>query len=50
MREGKSVNEEIVDHIVWSQENRGLYKLSVVARLKGPLVSNVQYIVRLKTP
>ena len=44
------MNEEIVDHKVWNQENRGNYELSIVARLKGPLVSNVQYILRLKDP
>lgn len=35
MREGKSMNAEIVDHTVWHQENRGNYELSIVARLKG---------------
>ena len=44
------MNEEIVDHKVWHQENKGHYELSIVARLKGPLVSNVQYILRLKHP
>ena len=44
------MNEEIVDHTVWHQKNKGKYELSVVARLKGPLVSNVQYIIRLKNP
>jgi len=44
------LNEENVEHIVWHQKNRGDYKLSIVARLKGPLVSNVQYILRLIDP
>lgn len=44
------MNEGIVDHEVWSQRNRGNYELSIVARLKGPLVSNVQYMVRLQDP
>ena len=41
---------ENVDHTVWRHENRGNYELSIVARLQGPLVSNVQYIVRLEDP
>jgi len=44
------MNESIVDHEVLCQRNRGNYELSIVARLKGPLVSNVQYMVRLKDP
>ena len=36
-----------IDHTIWHEQNKGNYKLSVVARLKGHLVSNVQYIVRL---
>lgn len=44
------MNESIVDHEVWCQRNRGNYELSIVARLKGPLVSNVQYMIRLKNP
>jgi len=44
------MNEEIVDYIVWCQQNRGNYELSIVARLKGPLISNVQYMIRLKNP
>ena len=50
MKEGKSMNEEIVDHEVWGDQNKGGYKISIVARLKGPLVSNVQYILRLQEP
>jgi hypothetical protein len=41
---------EIVDHKVWSEENKGNFELSIVARLKGPSVSNVQYMVRLRNP
>ena len=48
--EEENMEEKIVDHIVWCQQNRGNYEVSVVARLKGPLVSNVQYMVRLKDP
>ena len=39
---------EIVDHEIWQERNKGNYELSVIARLKGPSVSNVQYILRLK--
>ena len=44
------MDAEIVDHTVWNQVNKGNYGLSIVARLKGPLVSNVQYILRLQRP
>jgi len=44
------MSEKIVDHAVWHQRNKGNYELSIVARLKGPLVSNVQYMIRLKNP
>ena len=44
------MTQEIVDHTVWSERNKGDYEVSVVARLKGPLVSNVQYMLRLKKP
>ena len=44
------MDKEIVDHKVWSEQNKGEFELSIVARLKGPLVSNVQYMIRLKTP
>jgi hypothetical protein len=44
------LDEKIVDHVIWKEENRGNYKISIVARLKGPNVSNVQYMVRLKNP
>ena len=39
-----------MDHTIWCQSNKGDYEVSVVARLKGPLVSNVQYILRVKDP
>lgn len=42
------MTKEIVDHVVWCERNRGNYEISIVARLKGPLVSNVQYMLRLK--
>ncbi|MCJ7635136.1 hypothetical protein MUP77_22435 [Candidatus Bathyarchaeota archaeon] len=44
------MDNNVVDHAIWTHRNRGGYELSVVARLKGPLVSNVQYTVRLKDP
>ena len=44
------MSNDVVDHAVWCHRNKGNYELSVVARLKGPLVSNVQYIVRLRNP
>jgi hypothetical protein len=44
------MTEEVVDHVIWTQKNRGNFRLSVVARLKGPLVSNVQFLVRLTDP
>jgi len=48
--ENENMSEEIVDHEVWHQRNKGNYELSIVARLKGPLVSNVQYLLRIKEP
>ena len=39
-----------VDHTIWHHCNNGNYELSVVAKLRGPRVSNVQYIVRLRNP
>jgi len=44
------MSNDVVDHTVWCHRNKGSYELSVVARLKGPLVSNVQYMVRLRNP
>lgn len=44
------MTREIVDHKVWYETNKGKYELSIIARLKGPSVSNVQYILRLKDP
>lgn len=44
------MNSEIVDHTVWHVRDRAGYELSVVARLKGPYVTNVQYKVRMKNP
>jgi hypothetical protein len=39
-----------VDHTVWHVQDRAGYELSVVARLKGPRVTNVQYKVRMVNP
>jgi hypothetical protein len=44
------MDNDIVDHTIWTRRNKGNYELSVVARLKGPLVSNVQYTLRLRDP
>lgn len=44
------MDEEVIDHTVWCEQNRSNYEISVIARLKGPHVSNVQYMVRLKSP
>ncbi len=39
---------EIVDHVIWNEGNWGGYKISIVARLKGPNVYSVTYMVRLE--
>ena len=44
------MNSEIVDHKVWHVQDKLGYELSVVARLKGPRVTNVQYVVQMKSP
>jgi len=44
------LDTEIVDHTVWRVQSRAGYELSVVARLKGPRVTNVQYKVRMASP
>jgi hypothetical protein len=44
------LDEEIIDHEIWNGTNRGPYRLSIIARLKGPWVHTVQYIIRLKHP
>ncbi len=44
------MGEEIVDHIVWKDKNLGHYEISIVARLKGPYLYNVQFLLRLKNP
>jgi hypothetical protein len=44
------MHKEIVDHAVWCEENKGNFELSIIARLKGPSVSNVQYMIRLRSP
>jgi hypothetical protein len=41
------LGEEIVDHEIWTERNKGGFTLSIIARLKGPRVHNVQYMVRL---
>ena len=46
----KSLGAEITDHVVWEEKNKYNYKLSIVARLTGPRVSNVLYLVRLQSP
>jgi hypothetical protein len=42
--------EEVIDHVIWKEENRGDYKISIVARLKAPHLYNVKYMVRLENP
>jgi hypothetical protein len=44
------LEEDIIDHVIWQEQNRGDYKISIVARLKGPNLYNVQYMVRLENP
>lgn len=44
------MDSEILDHPVWNVCDTAGYKLSVVARLKGPGVSNVQYRIRMNDP
>jgi hypothetical protein len=44
------MSEGYVDHTVWSHTNNGRYQLSIIARLQGPLVSNIQFMVRLRNP
>ena len=44
------MEEEIIDHVIWKEENRGDYKISIVARLKAPNLINVKYMVRLENP
>jgi hypothetical protein len=44
------LDEEIIDHVVWKDENLGNYEISIVARLKGPGLYSVQFILRLRNP
>jgi hypothetical protein len=44
------LEDDIVDHVIWEQSNRGHYRISIVARLKGPNAYNVAYMVRLENP
>jgi len=44
------LGEEIIDHVIWNEKNLGRYEISIVARLKGPNVYNVLYMVRLEHP
>jgi hypothetical protein len=44
------MSEGYVDHTVWTHTNNGGYQLSIIARLKGPLVSNITFMVRLRHP
>jgi hypothetical protein len=36
------------EKIVWREVNHGRYEISLVARMAGPGVSNVQYLIRLR--
>jgi hypothetical protein len=49
-RRGNPLGEEVIDHEIWSEKNRGQFKISIIARLKGPWVFNVRYMVRLEHP
>ncbi len=42
--------EDFVEKEIYSEENRGGFRISVVARLSGPGVSNIQYRIRLADP
>lgn len=44
------MSEGYVDHTIWSHTNNGGYQLSIIARLQGPFVSNIQFMVRLRHP
>jgi len=44
------LDDEIIDHVIWEEPNKGHYKISIVARLKGPNVYTVAYMVRLENP
>ena len=40
------LSEEVVDHVIWSESNKGHYKISIVARLAAPNAYNVAYMIR----
>ena len=44
------MGEEIIDHVIWTEKNFGQYEISIVARLKGPNVYTVVFMVRLAHP
>lgn len=41
---------EFAERTVWRETNNGGYKISLVARMAGPGVTNVQYLIRLRNP
>jgi hypothetical protein len=44
------LSDEIVDQTIWYERNKHGYEISIVARLKGPHLSNVLYMVKLNNP
>lgn len=44
------MSDGYVDTTVWSHTNKGNFQLLIIARLQGPLVSNIQFMVRLRHP
>ncbi|MFB3889974.1 MAG: hypothetical protein ACE14S_10820 [Candidatus Bathyarchaeia archaeon] len=46
----KPLEQEIIDHVIWDDENKGDYKIAIVARLKAPKLYNIRYMLRLINP
>lgn len=44
------MDEEIIDHVVWKDDNLGRFEISIAARLKAPGLYSVQFLLRLKNP
>ena len=42
------LSEEVIDHVIWEETNKGRYKISIVARLAAPNVYSVAYMIRLE--
>jgi hypothetical protein len=41
---------EIINHVIWEEENLGRYKISIIARINDPNYHNVAYMIRLENP